>query len=460
MNKSLKMTGAAFFAAVLTACGGLFSACASSGRSSTEIVRDSKSAGESETGFDECGGGMTEADESAQDTEQTQQAPYYAEFYADGVRVSRIFLLNGQLTDEEPIVPQKRGYTGKWEEYRLVAGENAIIEAEYRLVSYSVDYHTYGGENAAENPRTYTVETPAFTFAEPTRQGYAFCGWYADDAFGRKIDGITEHSVGNISLYAKWEIIEYSLTYETAGGKNASENPSSYTVEGETVALFPAEREGYEFIGWFANGQEIYEIPAGSTGDIVLTAQWRAEETGETEQPSVYAVKSGELTADALYFVFGVGDTSLSVEDNVIYASGCTGEIYRASDKARQGEAECGEAVGVISAEDLVDGENVFYLIVQKEDGGTSRTYTVYVYKQYYVTVSYYCDGTLLAQKQVLADEEFIPSCDVSETGGKLKGWKYGSGARQGEEIVAGEKIVLTEDTMLCAVIEQTVSAG
>ncbi|MGN1051785.1 MAG: InlB B-repeat-containing protein [Candidatus Scatosoma sp.] len=474
MNKFMKTSGAVFFAAVLTACGGWFAACASSGRSATEIVRDVKSAGEQESlsgGSDGSGGNggkETGADETAQDTDQTQQAPYYAEFYADGVRVSRIFLLNGQLTEEEPIVPKKRGYTGNWEEYRLAAGESATIEAEYRPVEYSVEYHTYGGDNAEENPEAYTVETPAFTFAEPTRRGYAFCGWYADDAFSRKIDGVTENSVGNIELYAKCELIGYSVTYETAGGKNAAENPSSYTVESGTVTLFPAEREGYEFIGWRSNGLDICEIPAGSTGNLVLTAQWRAEDTsntgntgntGDTGEPSVYAVKNGELTEDAIYFVFGIGETSLSVAENVVYAAGCSGEIYRSAGKTRQGEAEYGEAVGVISADDLVDGENVFYLIVQKENGAT-RTYTLYVYKQYYVTVSYYYNGTRLAQKQVLADEEFIPSCDVSETGGKLKGWKYGSGAKQGEEIAAGEKIVLTEDTMLCAVIEPTESAG
>ena len=107
----------------------------------------------------------------------------------------------------------------------------------------------------------------------------------------------------------------------------------------------------------------------------------------------------------------------------------------------------------MLSRENLDDGDNVFYLLVQKEGSDASRTYTLHVYKQYYVTVTYYYKKTLLMQKQALAGETFLPPCRL-EDGVTALGWEYVSGERKGEKIAAGEEITLTEDTSLCAVTE------
>ncbi|MDD6994815.1 MAG: hypothetical protein SPH68_07960, partial [Candidatus Borkfalkiaceae bacterium] len=84
----------------------------------------------------------------------------------------------------------------------------------------------------------------------------------------------------------------------------------------------------------------------------------------------------------------------------------------------------------------------------------TVQTYLLYVYKQYYVTVTYYYDTICLGSAQTLAGEAFFPSCDTSEIAGEVRGWKFGNGARRGEEISVGEEVALTEDTALYAVIQ------
>ena len=372
---------------------------------------------------------------------------YYAEFYADGVLVSKIPLLNGQLAKEEPDVPERRGYTGKWEQYALAADESAIINAEYSLVYYTIEYFNVYGEEAADNPQTYTVETPEFTFNAVTRRGYVFCGWYKDEAYTQKIESIKRNSTGNLEVYANWRLEEYTIEYETEGGENPAENPGGYTMMSETITLLPAVKKNYTFIGWFVNGREISEIPTGSAGNLVLTAKWEAEEA------YVCAVQDGELIDDTLNFIFGIEDTSFSVAEKIVYASGYSGKIYRKEELSEQNPLEKIEESDVLSAEDLGDGDNVFYLLVQREGSEAKRTYTLHVYKQYYVTVSYYYGKTLIRQEQALAGEAFLPYCEL-EDGVTLLGWKYLNGERRGEEIAAGKETVLTEDTSLCAVTE------
>ena len=400
MTKFAKFLCVAAVAAACTSCGILVQSCAAenTGAYQTgEVFRDSKETdGENEAviakaGSNENNNGEenddlsdTEENDDLSDTEENApDAAYYAEFYADGVLISKIPLLNGQLTKEEPIAPEKRGYSARWENYVLSAEKNAEINAEYSLIQYTIDYYTTVG-TAADNPVTYTVETPDFTFADVARRGYRFCGWYKDAAHTQKIEGVKHNSTGNLELYAKWRIEEYSVIYETDGGENSADNPAVYTVDSKTITLLPAVKKNNTFLGWYENGREISEIPTGSTGNLVLTAKWRAEES------FISAVKDGELTDDAVYFIFGIEDTSLSVAEKIVYAAGYSGKIFRAEEISGQNQSETSEESDVLSWENLNDGDNVFYIIVQKQGGDTSRTYTLHVYKQYYVTVTYF----------------------------------------------------------------------
>lgn len=70
----------------------------------------------------------------------------------------------------------------------------------------------------------------------------------------------------------------YVLQYEnTMGIQNP--NPPSYTVVTSTINLLPLTDVGnYHFVGWFdapVGGNQVTEIPLGSTGDRTLYAQWR-----------------------------------------------------------------------------------------------------------------------------------------------------------------------------------------
>lgn len=70
---------------------------------------------------------------------------------------------------------------------------------------YTITYELSGGTNHKDNPNTYTSDTATIILQDPTRSGYEFLGWYLDAAYTRTIADIPKGSIGNVTLYAKWE---------------------------------------------------------------------------------------------------------------------------------------------------------------------------------------------------------------------------------------------------------------
>ena len=152
-----------------------------------------------------------------------------------------------------------------------------VKEGDYTITYVNVD----GATN--ENPASYNVETETITLKDPAKAGYTFEGWYmAEDFTGNVVTEIVQGTTGNITLYAKWELVSYTITYELDSGTNAPENPASYNVETETITLKDPVKTGYTFAGWYsADNSPVTKIPQGSTGDITLYAKWVTDIEGK-----------------------------------------------------------------------------------------------------------------------------------------------------------------------------------
>ena len=153
---------------------------------------------------------------------------------------------------------------------------DVTIDAIWEATTYQINYHLNGGTNNVDNPLTYTIETPTITLLSPERTGYTFDGWYSDAEFNTSVTSIKKGSIGDINLYAKWNVIIYSITYELNGGINDESNPSTYTIE-SSISLANPSRVGYQFSKWTdAEGNIVSTISKGTIGDLVLTANWLA----------------------------------------------------------------------------------------------------------------------------------------------------------------------------------------
>ena len=69
------------------------------------------------------------------------------------------------------------------------------------------------------------------------------------------------------------------------------------------------------------------------------------------------------------------------------------------------------------------NGNNTYYIVVTSADGKTNRTYTLNVWKNYYVTLSFYANGSFYTSEQVLTHTTYGsgPSCSVA--GYTFNGW-------------------------------------
>ena len=156
-------------------------------------------------------------------------------------------------------------FTAQWEKktftvkYYLPDETGAWVEKKMDTVD-SVDY------------ATYSLWTPN------AEDGYEFSGWYqkpADIGVKAKVEKL--HMAKEWKLYGKFTPIEYTIQYVYNDGKATSTNPTTYTVESDTITLADATGAdwGKTFLEWHdENGQKITEIPTGSTGNRVITAYW------------------------------------------------------------------------------------------------------------------------------------------------------------------------------------------
>ena len=139
--------------------------------------------------------------------------------------------------------------------------------------------------NDAANPGGFQVTEPVITLQDPTRTGYDFQGWYADPGFTTRVTTINPASATDHTVYAKWSAantytVQWTLNDGTPAGHPAA-NPntiSSYTVEDADVAIAPATRTGYNFLGWYDNpgftGAPVTNLHTMDAADKHYYAKW------------------------------------------------------------------------------------------------------------------------------------------------------------------------------------------
>jgi len=173
------------------------------------------------------------------------------------------------------------------------------LYAKYTVNSYSITYNLAGGTNAASNPNTYTYNTGIASFADPSKTGYTFNGWYDDASFTNRVTNISSSQIGDTTLYAKYTVNSYSITYNLAGGTNAASNPNTYTYNTGIASFADPSKEGYPFEGWYDDASftnKVTAISTTQTGDITLYAKYTPKVTYlsyDLKELDSYIVSSG-----------------------------------------------------------------------------------------------------------------------------------------------------------------------
>lgn len=135
--------------------------------------------------------------------------------------------------------------TSKW-----TKDSDVTLTAKWTPSSYSLTYNLSGGTNSFQNPKSFTIETPTIELKDPSKNGYRFAGWYTDQSYNNPITEISAGSHANITLYAKWKVETYTITYELNGGTISGTYKTTFTINDLPLSLPIPSRNDCVFLGW------------------------------------------------------------------------------------------------------------------------------------------------------------------------------------------------------------------
>ncbi|WP_256759466.1 InlB B-repeat-containing protein [Cohnella sp. WQ 127256] len=146
-----------------------------------------------------------------------------------------------------------------------------ILHAKWTLNNYTVTFNSNGGTAVSSKPVSYNSTITAPT--APTRTGYTFGGWYKEEGLTTAFV-FTTAITGNTTLYAKWTLNNYTVTFNSNGGTAVSSKPASYnsTITAPTAPT----RTGYTFGGWYKEEglTTAFVFTTAITGNTTLYAKW------------------------------------------------------------------------------------------------------------------------------------------------------------------------------------------
>lgn len=150
-----------------------------------------------------------------------------------------------------------------------------------RKINYTVTFVINGGSSVSS--QTVVNGRTVSKVDDPTRGGYVFIGWYADEDLTVPYD-FTSAVTENITLYAKWQEVsdgrtEHTVTFD--GNYDGADVTVVETVNSKITAPSAPTRAGYSFVGWFVSmyddGAKLtykFDDTATVTEDMVVFAAW------------------------------------------------------------------------------------------------------------------------------------------------------------------------------------------
>ena len=135
----------------------------------------------------------------------------------------------------------------------------------------------------------------------PTREGYAFRGWWTAASGGTQVSASTKVT-GNVTYYAHW-VMKRTVTFDANGGSLDESSPTKSAVEGTEIGTLPTpKRTGYTFDGWWTSATGGVQISASTivTGDLTCYAHWLANKYAVT-----FDANGGDVNESSRSVTFG-----------------------------------------------------------------------------------------------------------------------------------------------------------
>ncbi|MDE6273935.1 MAG: InlB B-repeat-containing protein, partial [Clostridiales bacterium] len=201
-----------------------------------------------------------------------------------GSAVTAVTVENGEAVTA-PANPTKAGYAfkGWYTDEELTTAYNFEAAVTGNLTVYAkwnaaltVTFDTKGGSAVADQAiESGEVATEP---SAPTKAEHTFGGWYKDENCTEAFD-FSVAITANTTVYAKWTIVTYTVTFDTDGGSAVT----AATVDSGSVVTKPEDpaKSGYTFGGWYKDAErtEAFDFTVGITADTTLYAKWEVAVT-------------------------------------------------------------------------------------------------------------------------------------------------------------------------------------
>lgn len=283
---------------------------------------------------------------------------------------------------------------------------------QWTAPTYTVTLNAGDGTINSGNVTSYTYGVGATLPTDVTRTGYTFKGWYDNENLtSSPVTAISNTETGNKEYWARWEINQYTVTFDTVGGSTVA----SITQDYGTAIAAPAAptREGYTFIGWDT------EIPTTMPAEnMTVTAQWK-----DTEKPTgEMKISENSWKAFLNNITFGLffKDTqtvTITAADN----SGETVKVeYLLSDKESTKAELDGMTFTAYTAPFGIDPDNEYIIYVRLTDKAGNTDYICsdgIVLDGTSPVITGIEDGKIYCEAQtVTIDEKYVDTVTVNGT--------------------------------------------
>ena len=140
-------------------------------------------------------------------------------------------------------------------------------EKKYQVNFYDIDGNLLKTQNVSYNKSAQAPKVPQI-------EGYKFTGW------DHSLLKITQ----DLDVKPTYELLEYTITYIDDTSIIKGLEPSSYNMYSEASIELPAgpEKEGFEFLGWYSNGDRVVTFFSSDLENKVYYAKYK-----ELEKPLI-----------------------------------------------------------------------------------------------------------------------------------------------------------------------------
>ncbi|MBG0761995.1 InlB B-repeat-containing protein [Acholeplasma laidlawii] len=210
-------------------------------------------------------------------TANWSQVPVYNVFF-DGSGANEVLPTARVLEGDNVLMPQaitKEGHTFiEWQldgmtfDFNTSITEDITLVALWQVNQYTITFDSNGGSSVDQITLAFAsnIQAPI----APTKEGYTFIEWQLNE----NTFVFDTMQAEDITLVAKWNINQYTITFDSNGGNVIDNLTLDYSSE---IELPIPVKEGHTFIGWLLDGS-LFELTSMPANNLELVASWEVNQ--------------------------------------------------------------------------------------------------------------------------------------------------------------------------------------